>query len=142
MRIVSSMIIHLQKRAPAQNNGLKRFLSSSEKTRTETITTTTQQATSKANPTATPPTSPTSPTPTTTTAPQKEKTIGEKLKPFLIFGGGLYLGLALFKTGSGKKKEGSVYLKELRDDFERSSARRMPPPHPPRPSPIPQNERA
>lgn len=139
MRIVSSRIIHLQKRAPTQNNGLKRFLSSSEKTRTETITTTTQQATtatSKANPTATPP------TPTTTAAPQKEKTIGEKLKPFLIFGGGLYLGLALFKTGSGKKKEGSVYLKELRDDFERSSARRMPPPHPPRPSPIPQNEKA
>ena len=53
----------------------------------------------------------------------QEKTMAQKLRPFALFGMGLYLGLVITNATDGKKKEESVYLKELRADFNRSSER-------------------
>jgi len=49
--------------------------------------------------------------------------MAQKLRPFALFGIGLYLGLVITNGTNGKKKEESVYLKELRADFNRSSER-------------------
>ena len=64
----------------------------------------------------------------TANSPPAKKTMGEKLKPLAIFGMGLYLGLAFFRdldgnsdgSGPGQKREGSAYLKDLKENFERS----------------------
>lgn len=53
----------------------------------------------------------------------QEKTMAQKLRPYALFGIGLYLGLVITNATDGKKKEESVYLKELRADFNRSSER-------------------
>lgn len=53
----------------------------------------------------------------------QEKTMAQKLRPFALFGIGLYLGLVITNATNGKKKEESAYLKELRADFNRSSER-------------------
>ncbi len=45
----------------------------------------------------------------------------ETLRPLAIFGVGLYLGLSFFKGESKHKREESVFLKDLRNDFERTS---------------------
>ena len=45
----------------------------------------------------------------------------ETLRPLAIFGVGLYLGLSFFKGESKHKREESGFLKDLRDDFERTS---------------------
>jgi hypothetical protein len=53
-----------------------------------------------------------------------KKSMSEKMKPFAIFGVGLYLGLAFFKDDSGpsgRKREGSAYLKDLKENFERGT---------------------
>ena len=50
-----------------------------------------------------------------------KSTVSETLRPILIFGMGLYLGLAFFKGESSRKREESGYLKDLRENFERTS---------------------
>jgi len=45
--------------------------------------------------------------------------MGDKLRPVAIFGLGLYLGLAFFKNG--QKRESSGYLKDLKENFDRTS---------------------
>ena len=53
-----------------------------------------------------------------------KKSMSEKMKPFALFGVGLYLGLAFFKDDSGpsaRKREGSAYLKDLKENFERGT---------------------
>jgi len=49
------------------------------------------------------------------------KSMSETLRPLVIFGMGLYLGLSFFKSASGEKREGSKYLKDLKDNFDRTS---------------------
>jgi len=51
----------------------------------------------------------------------QEKSMGEQVKPVAIFGLGLYLGLMFFKDDTGKPREGSKFLKNLKDDFYRSN---------------------
>lgn len=60
--------------------------------------------------------------------PAGEKTFGEKMRPVLIFGMGLYLGLSFMgtrtiddKDGTKRKPEGSAFLKQLKADFDRTS---------------------
>ena len=51
----------------------------------------------------------------------KQKAV-EIFRPLAIFGVGLYLGMAFFGTGSkDNPREGSAYLKDLRENFDRTS---------------------
>mmetsp|Transcript_16161 Transcript_16161/g.23623 ORF Transcript_16161/g.23623 Transcript_16161/m.23623 type:complete len:80 (-) Transcript_16161:13-252(-) len=43
---------------------------------------------------------------------KKPQPIAGRLRPFVIFGAGLYLGLAFFKGDDSKKRDGSAYLKD------------------------------
>jgi hypothetical protein len=52
---------------------------------------------------------------------ENKKSLSKTLRPFAIFAMGMYLGLAFFKNPSGQKREGSKYLKDLKNDFDRTS---------------------